>query len=196
MRVKEGAKEQAILDAAVKVFAQRGYHQAKISSIADKAKVATGSVYLYFRNKEEILVILFERLWISVLGRIVADGSSKNGTPEQNLMALVDMVFDAFQRNPDLATVFVNEQHRLLIQRKGQTIRAYDEFLELAMQIIKDGVRSKNFRGDVDLNFLRNFILGGLRSILRLWAQDPHAYPLENIRTNMKQLIMHGLAGE
>ena len=111
-------------------------------------------------------------------------------------MALVDLVFAAFQRNPDLATVFVNEQHRLLIQRKGQSICPYDEFLELAMHIIREGVRSKSFRGDIDLNLLRHFILGGLRSLLRLWAEQPSAYPLENIRANVKQLIMHGLAGE
>ena len=196
MRVKEGAKEQAILAAAVKVFAQRGYHQAKISTIAEKAKVATGSVYLYFRNKEEILVTLFERLWTGVLAGASAEASRKERSPEENLMALVDLVFDAFHRNPDLATVFVNEQHRLLIRRKGESIHAYDEFLDLAMHIIKEGVRSGSFRGDIDLNFLRHFVLGGLRSILRLWAGQPNAYPLEKIRTNVKQLIMHGLAGE
>ena len=158
--------------------------------------MATGSVYLYFHNKEEILVTLFERLWTGVLARASAEASRKERTPEENLMALVDLVFDAFHRNPDLATVFVNEQHRLLVQRKGESIHAYDEFLDLAMHIIKEGVRSRSFRGDIDLNFLRHFVLGGLRSILRLWAEQPNVYPLESIRTNVKQLIMHGLAGE
>ena len=196
MRVKEGAKEQAILESAVKVFAQRGYHQAKISSIAERANVATGSVYLYFHNKEEILVTLFERLWTGVLAGASAEVSHKGRSPEENLMALLDLVFDAFQRNSDLAMVFVNEQHHLLTQRKGKPIRPYDDFLDLAERIIRDGVRSKSFRGDIDVSLLRQFILGGLRSILRLWAQNPNEYTLDHIRKNIKQLIMHGLAGK
>jgi len=195
MRVREGAKEQAILNAATKVFAQRGYHEARISSIAEKASVATGSVYLYFRNKEEILVTLFERLWNGVLAGASAAASQKDLRPEEKLMALVDLVFDAFRRNPALATVFVNELHPLLRQRKGESIRHYEEFLGLAERVIREGVRAKRFRGDIDINFVRHFVLGGLRSLLRLWAQQPGVYPLDHIRKNLKQLIMHGLAG-
>jgi len=196
MRVREGAKEQSILDAAVKVFAQRGYHQAKIAAIAERAGVATGSVYLYFRNKEEILTTLFDRLWTGVLSGAADQAARKDLSPEEKLMAVVDLVFDAFHRNPALATVFVNEQHSLLNRRRGEVVARYGDFLELAERIIREGVRAQKFRGDIDLSLLRHFLLGGLRSLLRLWGQEPGVYPLEKIRTNVKQLIMHGLAGE
>lgn len=196
MRVRAGAKEQAILDAAAKVFAQRGYHQARISSIAESAEVATGSVYLYFRNKEDILVTLFERLWTGVLAGASAEVMRKGVSPEEKIMALVDLVFEAFHRNPALAMVFVNELHPLLRERKGEPIRQYDEFLALAERIIREGVRARRFRGDINIDLVRHFILGGLRSLLRLWAQQPDAYPLDTIRKNVKQLMMHGLAVE
>jgi TetR/AcrR family fatty acid metabolism transcriptional regulator len=70
MRKREGNKEQAILQAAVKIFAQHGYHRAKISSIAEQAKVATGSVYLYYRDKESILLTIFDKLWTELTNEL------------------------------------------------------------------------------------------------------------------------------
>jgi len=63
MRVKEGNKERDIIVAAVKIFASMGYHNAKISKIAETAGVATGSVYVYFKNKEDVLLKIFSDLW-------------------------------------------------------------------------------------------------------------------------------------
>ncbi len=63
MRTREGNKERAILEAAIAVFADHGYHGARVSAIARRAGVATGSVYLYFPNKEAILLRIFDDLW-------------------------------------------------------------------------------------------------------------------------------------
>ena len=78
MRLKEGHKEKDIIDAAIKVFAEFGYHNAKISTIAKKANVATGSVYVYYKNKEDILFNIFDKLWQELFEklRIVSDNNS------------------------------------------------------------------------------------------------------------------------
>jgi len=100
MRKREGNKEQAILDAAVKVFAQYGYHRAKISSVAEHADVATGSVYLYFENKESILLTIFDRLWTELTDglRIIVKRSDID--PSQKLDLVIDKLFDLFIANP------------------------------------------------------------------------------------------------
>ena len=193
MRKREGNKEQAILDAAVKVFAQHGYHRAKIASIADHAGVATGSVYLYYKNKEGILLTIFDRLWTELTDglRIIVKRSDVD--PSQKLDLVIDKLFDLFIANPALASVFVNEQHQLIKDKRGNIAKQYDDFLDLAEEIIREGVRKNKFNPDVDIKLFRCFITGGLRSVLLQWSEKPQTLSLNRVRQNAKYFIKHGL---
>jgi TetR/AcrR family transcriptional regulator, fatty acid metabolism regulator protein len=193
MRKREGNKEQAILNAAIKVFAQHGYHRAKISSIADHASVATGSVYLYYKNKESILLTIFDQLWTELTDglRIIVKRSDID--PSQKLDLVIDKLFDLFIANPALASVFVNEQHHLIKDKRGDIAKQYDDFLDLAEEIIREGVRKKIFNADVDIKIFRHFITGGIRSVLRQWSEHSQTLTLQRLRQNVKYFIKHGL---
>jgi TetR/AcrR family fatty acid metabolism transcriptional regulator len=193
MRKREGNKEQAILEAAVKVFAQNGYHRAKISSIADQAGVATGSVYLYYKNKESILLTIFDRLWTELTNGLRTTVKRSDIDPSQKLDLVIDHMFDLFIASPALASVFVNEQHHLIKDKRGNVAKQFDDFLDLAEEIIREGVRKKNFNADVDIKIFRHFITGGLRSVLRQWSQQPQSLTLQRLRQNVKYFIKHGL---
>ena len=193
MRKREGNKEQAILDAAVKVFAQHGYHRAKISSIADQAGVATGSVYLYYKNKEGILLTMFDRLWTELTDGLRIIVKRTDIDPSQKLDLVIDKLFDLFIANPALASVFVNEQHHLIKEKRGNVAKQYDDFLDLAEDIIREGVRKNKFNPDVDINLFRHFITGGLRSVLRQWSEQSQTLTLHRLRQNVKHFIKHGL---
>ena len=193
MRKREGNKEQAILNAAIKVFAQHGYHRAKISSIADHDSVATGSVYLYYKNKESILLTIFDQLWTELTDglRIIVKRSDID--PSQKLDLVIDKLFDLFIANPALASVFVNEQHHLIKDKRGDIAKQYDDFLDLAEEIIREGVRKKIFNADVDIKIFRHFITGGIRSVLRQWSEHSQTLTLQRLRQNVKYFIKHGL---
>jgi len=193
MRKRVGNKEQAILDAAVKVFALHGYHHAKISTIADQAGVATGSVYLYYKNKEGILLTIFDRLWAELTEglRVIVKRSDIDAT--QKLDLVIDKLFELFIANPALASVFVNEQQHLIKERRGNIARQYDDFLNLAEEIIREGVRENKFHPDVDIKLFRQFITGGLRSVLLLWSEKSQTLTLHRVRQNVKYFIKHGL---
>jgi TetR/AcrR family transcriptional regulator, fatty acid metabolism regulator protein len=193
MRKREGNKEQAILDAAVKVFAQHGYHRAKISSIADHAGVATGSVYLYYKNKEGILLTIFDRLWTELTDGLRIIVKRTDVDPSQKLDLVIDKLFDLFIANPALASVFVNEQHQLIKDKRGNIAKQYDDFLDLAEEIIREGVRKNKFNPDVDIKLFRYFITGGLRSVLLQWSEKPQTLSLNRVRQNAKYFIKHGL---
>ncbi len=193
MRRREGNKEQAILDAAVKVFARNGYHNAKIASIAEEAGVATGSVYLYFRNKEALILAIFDRIWKNLTQGIGTTARRTDLSPEQKLDHVIDLMFDLFILNPSLAAVFVNEQHHLIQGRKGTVSKQFDQFLDLAEGIIREGVRKKRFNPQIDLKLFRHFIVGGIRSLLRQWAAEPATFPLNRIRHNIKAFINYGV---
>lgn len=193
MRKREGNKEQAILNAAIKVFAKYGYHRAKISSIADQAGVATGSVYLYYENKEGILLTIFDRLWSELTDGLRIILKRADIDPSQKLDLVIDKLFDLFIANPALASVFVNEQHHLIKDKRGGVAKQYDDFLDLAEEIIREGVRKKMFNADVNIKLFRHFITGGIRSVLRQWSQHSQSLTLQQLRQNVKYFIKHGL---
>jgi TetR/AcrR family transcriptional regulator, fatty acid metabolism regulator protein len=193
MRKREGHKEQDILNAAVKVFAQHGYHRAKISSIAEHAKVATGSIYLYYRDKENILLAIFDKLWTSLTNELQIIVKRTDINPTEKLDLVIDELFKMFIANPDLATVFVNEQNHLIKDKRGNVAKHYDNFLNIAEEIIREGVRKGSFNPDLEVKLFRHFITGGIRSMLHQWAQQPQMLSLNRICQNVKYFCKNGL---
>lgn len=193
MRKKEGNKEQAILEAAVKIFAQCGYHQAKVTAIAEEAGVATGSVYLYYENKEALLLTIFDQLWSNYTETLRNTVKRTDLLPAEKIDAIIDHLFDLFIKNPSLALVFVNEHHHLLRDKRGNIAKHYENFMVLAEEIYREGKQKQLFSPEVDIKIFWNFITGGLRSVLRQWAQHPNTLSLDRIRDNVKRFIKYGV---
>lgn len=193
MRVREGNKEKDILEAAVMVFAESGYHSSKISKIADRAGVATGSVYVYFKNKESILLRIFEELWGQLHIELQKLVDNPQLTPTEKIDAMIDLVFDLFIENPSLAIVFVNEQNHLLRGTQMTFLSHYEKFLDLGEEIIRQGTEAGLFSASIDLPIFRVFIFGAIRNLLHQWAHEPHKYQLNKIRQNVKYLTRHGI---
>ena len=192
MRIKEGNKEKDILEAAIKVFAEKGYYKSKISKIADVANVATGSVYVYYENKEDILLKIFEQLW----GNIYQEAQrikTTNLSPMEKLESLIDMAFDTFMENTSLAIVYINEQSNLIQYSPQKFTDNYEKFLDLCEDIIRDGIKKGVMTEDIDVQIFRNYFLGGFRNLLHHWAHDPQIFSLDKIRQNVKYLTRHGI---
>lgn len=194
MRTKKGNKEKDILDAAVKIFAHNGYHNAKISKIAEEAGVATGSVYVYYENKKDILLKIFENLWEKLFHEARRSINNSNLTPSEKIDTLIDVVFDIFAMNPSLAIVFVNEQFNFLLSEEGKFQGFYDKFLDLGEIILKEGIKDGTFSKHLDRTIYRYYIFGAIRNLLHKWAQDPEKLPLHKIRQNVKYLAKYGIS--
>lgn len=192
MRTKEGNKEKDIIEAAVKVFAEYGYHNAKISKIAEVANVATGSVYVYYKNKEAILLEIFEQIWQPLYLEVKKISTHESLSPVEKLEYLIDLVFDSFIENPHKALVFVNEQNQLMQRQKDTFTNYYELFMNEGEKIISEGIKQNEFR-EIDLNIFKLFILGGLRNLLHYWAQNPKSLELNQIRQNVKFFCKHGI---
>lgn len=193
MRTREGNKERDILQAAIRVFSEYGFHNAKISKIAEEAGVATGSVYLYFANKNEILQHIFRDLWKEMSANIETLMQCQDLNSAQKLDGMIDLIFDRFIHKPDLAIVFVNEQNHLLMTGSEMFREDYERFLVLGGQIVQEGIHNGIFRPDTDLDVLRSFVFGGVRYLMHQWAQDPERMPLLRIRQSVKSIIKTGI---
>lgn len=193
MRRKEGHKELDIINAAIKIFAEKGYHKSKIHKIAEIANVATGSVYVYYKNKEAILLTIFEQLWKKLYDELEIVMENPKPTPIEKFDKLIDIVFDYFTVNQKHALVFVNEQHHLMQTSKKKFTEYYDKFLDLGEKIVYEGIKNGSFNPAIDVKIIRNFIFGGIRHLVRNWAISPKEFPLESIRKTVKLFVRKGI---
>ena len=193
MRRKSEDKRRRIAEAAVRVFARDGFHKAMISRIADEAGVGTGSVYLYFEGKEDILQHLLSGLWErlhQMFERVVNDDGLD---PGEKIEALIDGVFFIFERDPSLAQIFVHEQPRLVRDGTGGFMAFYEEFLAMGAGVFKEGIDSGSFKPSLDPSVFTYVVLGALRQLLNQWARAPRDLPLETLQVQLKGIIMGGV---
>src|SRR5205085_12029416 len=100
-RQNAAEKRRQILDAAVRVFARRGFNQCRVSDIADEAGVAYGLVYHYFRSKDEVLDTLFLERW-NVMLEVIRDIDERDIAPREKLWAITSFIVDSYRHDPDL----------------------------------------------------------------------------------------------
>ncbi len=193
MRIKEGNKEKDIFEAAIKVFAEVGFHKAKIAKIAEVAGVAAGSVYLYYNDKEDILLKIFDNIWFKLYTELKTIKENTDISPFEKFDSMIDLIFDIYIENPNLALVFVNEQNHIQRSAEEYFTEYYDKFLNLGEDIIKEGIQKNQISSTVDINILRYFIFGAIKTLLQHWAIDPKKFPLNKIRQNIKFIIKYGI---
>jgi TetR/AcrR family fatty acid metabolism transcriptional regulator len=192
MRNKEGNKEADILESAIKVFAKFGYHNSGISQIAKEAGIASGSVYLYYKNKEEVLASIFRKVWEQLYNEITKINNRKDLSSIDKLEYLIDVIFDVFSINPSLATVFVNEQ----IHLKKETslfIKYYEKFFEKGEELVEEGIKDGSINPNINVKTFKFFLMGGMKYLLENWAKDINSFPLTTLRQNVKLIIKKGI---
>ncbi len=141
----EPEKRRAILHAAVRVFAEKGYHGCRIADVARAANVAYGLVYHYFRNKDELLESVFAEQWTIFITALEAIDSGP-GTAAEKLAGLFGFVFDVYKTAPEAVRVLLLEvAHTPEGLRAGST----RETLERAVNLLAEIIRSGQARGEL-----------------------------------------------
>jgi len=160
-------KRRLILDAAVRVFAAKGYHTSRVGDIAEEAGVAHGLLYHYFSSKDEVLLTVFSENWSDLLVRFEAVEASEEPADEK-LRGLVKILLRTWRNDPALVTVMVREVGRSphLATQVDDIGRAFAVIQRVVEQGQADGV----FRPDIDPLLASWVIYGGLEEILTGWV--------------------------
>jgi TetR/AcrR family transcriptional regulator, fatty acid metabolism regulator protein len=164
-------KRRVILDAAVRVFANQGFHTCRVADIADEAGVAYGLVYHYFSSKDEILDTLFLERWDLMLAAI-AEADAEQPSPREKLGAIAGFIIDSYRYDPDLMKVIIVEVTRAA-NTFGRThlakIReAYDQIAGIVERAQADG----SFRPEIDPPFAALAFYGLIEQVLTEWIFD------------------------
>lgn len=185
-------KYQRILDAAVAVFAEKGFFTSRVSDIADRADVADGTVYLYFKSKEEILMTAINTAFDAFMS-LARTELKKLTDPTERLRRLAFLHLDALGSNRNMAVVFqmeLRQSTRFLSEFSHQHMV---EYLGLVREAITEGQERGMFRREMSDKIAANCFFGALDEMVTSWVLSEHEYQLSNVTDVVMDIFLNGM---
>jgi len=177
----------------VVVFARQGFHQCRVSDIADEAGVAYGLVYHYFSSKDEVLDTLFLERWDFLL-EAIATVDNRRGQPRDKLHAVAGFIIDSYRADPDLMKVIIVEVTRAANSFGAKHLGKIREAFDGIAGIVRDAQRVGAFRDDVDADFAAMTFYGAIEQVLTGWIFGVLPQQPEDFE-NAKRLIVDTICG-
>jgi TetR/AcrR family fatty acid metabolism transcriptional regulator len=191
-RTKNNDKYHRILDAAIKVFAEMGFFQSTIAQIAKAAGVADGTIYLYFKNKDDILVQFFSYKTKQVFERF-REVVSHSGNAQQKLRNLVRHHLEVFQGDYNMAVVYQAETRQINRKAETQIKEMSKMYRDLVGEIIELGQEEGSMRKDLYLGLVKRFILAAIDDAINTWVLAGGKYDLVSMADALVDLLLRGI---
>ena len=195
MRVKNRNNEKyyRIIDAATKVFAKKGFFQAKVSEIAKEARVADGTIYLYFENKDDILISLFEEQM-----KLVLDNMSRQIAEEKDAIKKIEKFalshLKLIEQNKDMAEIIQVELRQSSKFMKEYKNEKFAQYLNLIEDIIQEGQEKGIFKREVIPGIAKRAFFGALDEMSRFWVLSSRKkYDIETAARQISGYFLNGL---
>jgi TetR/AcrR family fatty acid metabolism transcriptional regulator len=186
-------KRDRILKAAIKVFAKNGFYATRVSEIAKAAGVADGTIYLYFKNKDDVLITIFEE-GITQLLTILRKVAESDEAFDKRITRIIELQLGLLEEQRDLAeviTVNLRQSSRLL---KQYATPLFMQYIDVIAGVVRDGQQEGAFRPDLNPRVVARSLFGALDAILLTWALgegDPAA--LRKAAAHCASLFLEGL---
>jgi TetR/AcrR family fatty acid metabolism transcriptional regulator len=189
-------RRRDLLDAAVRVFAQKGYHTCRVGDIAEEAGVAHGLLYHYFRSKEEVLETIFRETWGALLDAIRVVEQTDD-PPREQLRKTIAIVLRTWKNDPDLVRVLVRE-----IARSPHLQKEVEELghaFEALARIVQVGQERGEFAPEIDPRLASYVVYGALEEILTGWVLGRLPDSDDDVsraERTVVEIVIAGLAGD
>jgi TetR/AcrR family fatty acid metabolism transcriptional regulator len=193
MKNRNGEKHHRIINAATKVFAKKGFFQAKVSDIAKEAQVADGTIYLYFDNKDDILISLFEEQMQVVLENMIDQISEeKDAIKKIERFALTHLKLIELNKNmAEIIQVELRQSSKFMKEYKNEKFMRY---LNLIGDVIKEGQEKGIFKKDIIPDIAKRAFFGALDEMSRFWVLSSHKkYDIETAAKQISEYFLNGL---
>jgi len=185
-------KRARILDAAIKVFAERGFHTATVAEIARAAGVADGTIYLYFKGKDDLLLRLFDEKMTELLAESKSE-LAKERTAPARLSRFIQPHLALVERHPDLASVLIVE-----LRQSAQFIKAADRaklaaYVDLIAEVVRDGQEKGELVDGISPATVRRAIFGALDELALGWLVSGRRTSLKKTAAEVAEWFVRGL---
>lgn len=184
-------KYESILLAAIRVFARNGFFSAKVADVAREAKVADGTVYLYFRNKEDLLVSIFNYTLDEAIA--LAELEIKGLTdPAEKIERLAKLYLKLMGNDRNLAIVFQVELRQLKFMEQFSTTKL-TQFLDFISAAIREGQAAGVLRAEVDPKIATHTLYGALEETVTQWILSGSESELTEASKPLVDLFLNGV---
>lgn len=185
-------KREAIHRAAIKVFAEKGFFNSKVADIAKQAGIADGTVYLYFKSKDEILRSIFDR----AMAEFIEEGRRELSTiafPRQKLNKIAELHLEKLGADRDLAIVFQVELRGSTKFMREFSAAGFAEYLGIIRATIEEGQRSGEFRKDIKPVVAAKIFYGALDEMVTNWILSKKSYQLRPMADEVMKVFLGGI---
>ncbi|HEY4601128.1 MAG TPA: TetR/AcrR family transcriptional regulator [Cerasibacillus sp.] len=189
---KNRPKYKAIIDGAVQVIAENGYHASQVSKIAKKAGVADGTIYLYFKNKEDILISVFKEKMGQFIQKI-AEATHREQDVKKKLLTLIQLHFEQLAVDHHLAIVTQLELRQSDPNIRMQINNVLKDYLDVIDMILEEGIEQKVVRSDLNIPLMRQMIFGTIDETVTNWVMKNQKFDLVSLAPDVHNLLMNGL---
>ncbi|HLN97597.1 MAG TPA: TetR/AcrR family transcriptional regulator [Pyrinomonadaceae bacterium] len=186
-------KREAILRAAIRVFAHNGYFSSKVADIASEAGVADGTVYLYFKSKEEILHSIFDRS----MEEAIAAGRKKLEQVKdarEKLRRIAQLHLERLGADRDLAVVFQVELRGSTKFMEEFSAAGFAEYLNLIRSTVEEGQRAGVFRPELNPKIVAKILFGALDEMATNWILSKRRYKLAPMADQVLDIFLNGVS--
>ncbi|HEX4734737.1 MAG TPA: TetR/AcrR family transcriptional regulator [Thermoleophilaceae bacterium] len=187
-------KRRQILDAAIRVFATRGFHACRVSDVADEAGVAYGLVYHYFGSKEEILNTLFTERWQIMLDAIAEIDKQQETPAREKLYLVASFIVDSYRHEPDLMKVIIVEVTRAANSFGREHLAKIREAYDMIGQIVEGAQREGTFKREISSDFAALMFYGAIEQLLSGWIFDVIPQSEDDFE-QAKSLVVEAICG-
>jgi len=194
LQKNKSEKYNKILNSAGAVFAEYGFYKATIAQIAARAGVADGTLYLYFKNKDDILY-QFISFKTDVVFKKMNGAVEKGQNAEEKLRYLIRCHLEEFQNDKNMAIIFQSEV-RYLRDIESQIKDISKMYLDLLSDIIEQGQTEGSMRQDLFVGLVKRFILGAVEGVISTWVSAAGRYDLVSMADPLVDLYMRGVKGQ
>jgi len=191
--MRDSTKPQQIVNAAIRVFARNGYYNSRVSDIAREAGIASGTIYLYFRTKDEILVTLFrEKMaqWVALVRREIA---TERGA-EAKIRKLVALHFAVLEGDPDLAEVVqveLRQGHKFF---RGASAHEVSAYFDLIGSTLHEGMAAGQIRADLPVKIATKMLFGAMDQMATSWVLGKRGYRLTETAEAVASIFLRGVS--
>jgi TetR/AcrR family fatty acid metabolism transcriptional regulator len=190
---KTGDKYFKIIEAATRIFAKKGFYSAKVSEIAREAGVADGTIYIYFDNKDDILISLFEEQMQTVLDNMVEQLRAESD-PAMKLKRFALTHLRLIQKNKDMAEIIQVELRQSSKFMKEYENEKFARYLDLIGDIVEEGQARGIFRQEIIPGVAKRAFFGALDEMSRFWVLSSRKhYDIETTAIQISDYFLNGL---
>ena len=193
MKMKRNSdKYNKILTAAIKVFAEQGFHQSTIAQIAKAAGVADGTIYLYFKNKDDILVHFYSQKAKQVFHRF-RESVNDAGTAIEKLKNLIRTHLQEFQNDPDMAIAYQLEIRQQRVFTREHIKEMSKMYRDIITEIVELGQEEGTIRRNLYMGLVKRMVNGAVDEVINAWIQTGGKYDLVSMAEPLVDLFVRGL---